>query len=258
MRRLGLLLALLLATPAAAEPSPARGGWTSLELHVGGRILAAALSPKPSVDDILTIVIEGDGAAHDARGSPRGDPTPRNPVGRRIAMAWPSGGVAWLGRPCQYVADPACRPADWTTDRFSTQAVETASLAIDDLKALAGARRVRLVGWSGGGVLAALLTARRDDVAGLVTVAAPLDLAGWTLWHGASALPREGDPARLAAPLQTAQLHLLGAFDTIVPPVVAQTAARRLAGEDAAVVIGDARHTCCWTSLTPMMARVGR
>jgi len=258
MRRLVLILALLLATPAAAfAPTPEAGGWMSLTLPAGRHVLAASLSARPGGDDILTVVIEGDGQAHDARGRPSADPTPRDPVGLKIARAWPGGGVAWLARPCQYARDPACAAGDWTTGRFSEPAVVAMGLAVDALKHRAGARRVRLVGWSGGGVIAALLAARRDDVAGLVTIAAPLDLAAWTAWHGASPLPGEGDPARLDAPLRTPQLHLLGRYDTVVPPAVAAPAARRLAGTEAAVVVHAARHACCWTGLAPAMAKVG-
>jgi esterase/lipase len=49
--------------------------------------------------------------------------------------------------------------------------------AVTALKRASGASRLRLVGYSGGGVMAMLLAARRDDVAQVVTIAAPLRLA---------------------------------------------------------------------------------
>jgi dienelactone hydrolase len=260
MRRRGALLlstglALLLTAPAAAtNPSPGGGGWTRLVLEANGRRLAAALRDGGAGDGILTVVIEGDGAAHDRHGRPSADPTPADPTGWRLARAWPEEqAVAWLGRACQFVRDPACAPADWTAERFSEAQLDVADAAIDALKARAGARRVRLVGWSGGGTMAALLAGRRRDVAGLVTVAAPLDLAAWTTWHGLSPLAGP-DPARRPPP-EVPQLHLIGAFDPIVPPRLAGPVARRFGGT---VIVRRARHACCWAGAIPQMTAVGR
>lgn len=254
---LSIGLALLLSAPAAAlDPSPGGGGWTRLTLSAGGRQLAAEVRNGKARDGILTVVIEGDGRAHDGRGRPTADPTPRDPVGRKIARAWPrESAVAWLARPCQFVQDPACAPADWTTGRFSETAVAATASAVDELKARSGAARVRLVGWSGGGTLAALVAARRSDVAGLVTVAAPLDVGAWTAWHGATPLAGM-DPARgPGAPVP--QLHLIGAFDPVVPPALARAPAERLAGAHGAARLRQARHACCWTGAVDEMAAVG-
>ncbi len=254
-------LALLLTAPAAAQDaSPGGGGWTRFPLTVAGRTLAVAKPPGAGRGEVLTVVIEGDGDAHDRRGRPRTDPTPRGDTAAwKIAKAWPrdAGPVIWLGRPCQHVRDPLCAPADWTTHRFSEAAVAATDAAIDAMKLQAGARGVRLVGWSGGGTIAALVTARRSDVVGLVTVAAPLDLAAWTRWHGISPLTDGLDPGGLP-PLAMPQLHLLGAFDPVVPPKLGEAAARRLAGEGGRVEVRNARHACCWTGLTGEMAAVGR
>lgn len=215
--------------------------------------MAAALRDGGS-GGILTIVIEGDGEAHDRHGAPTPDPTPSDPGAWKIARAWPEGEpAAWLGRPCQFVRDAACTPADWTSERFSVANLDLASAAIDDLKRRSGAARVRLVGWSGGGTMSALLASRRDDVAGLVTVAAPLDLAAWTAWHGIS--PLQGlDPAR-SPPPPVPQLHLIGSADPRNPPKLAQPIAIRTGGQ---VTVQRARHSCCWTGAVPQMAAVGR
>ncbi|CAN5509693.1 hypothetical protein BH10PSE5_BH10PSE5_10100 [soil metagenome] len=241
---LGLALASLLTAPAGA--SPAGKGWTSFEVATGPRILAAASKDGPS-GDLLTVVIEGDGDAHDAHGNPSKNPTPRDPYGLRIAQAWPQGPVAWLGRPCQYVADPACSAADWTTARYSPAAVAATDAALDELKRRTGARRLRLVGWSGGGTMATLAAARRTDVAVLVTLAAPLDLAAWSAWHGASPLAGSLDPADVTLAPDIVQLHVLGRFDAIVPPALGEAPARRLGGT---VLVWPEKHTCCWHKRT--------
>lgn len=238
---LGLALVSLLTAPAGA--SPAGRGWTSFEVGT----LAAASKDAPSQGDLLTVVIEGDGDAHDSQGRPSADPTPKDPLGFRIAQAWPQGPVAWLGRPCQYVTDPACTPANWTTARYSEAAVAVSSLAIDDLKRQSRATRLRLVGWSGGGTMAALVAARRTDVVALVTLAAPLDLAAWAQWHGASPLTGSLDPATISLPPEAVQLHVLGRYDQVVPPALGEPAARRLGGT---VLVWPEKHICCWAKRT--------
>ncbi|MFN3521648.1 MAG: hypothetical protein ACK4YQ_05325 [Phenylobacterium sp.] len=247
-RSAALALAVLAsASPATAGPEP-WGGWIRLDLAAAGRALVAASPKESGAGQVLTVVIEGDGAAHDRRGRPTADPTPRRAASLEIARAWPGGPRAWLGRLCQYGAraDPACTPADWTTGRFSPTAVAAADAAIDQLKARAGAAQVLLVGWSGGGVMAVLVAARRDDVAGLVTLAAPLDLGGWTARQGLTGLADSLDPAGLPPMPQIPQAHVFGSFDTTVPPDPAKAVAHRLAGPAGRVVVWPERHACCW------------
>lgn len=246
-------LALALAA-LAASASAAEADWRTFVVEAGGRKLAAAMPARSG--PVLTVVIEGDGAAHDADGRPAADPTPRRPTGLAIARGWP-GPVAWLGRLCQQVRaqDPACTPADWTTHRYSEAAVRAADTAVDELKARAGAGRVVLVGWSGGGVVAALVAARRRDVAALVTIAAPLDVGAWAQARGLSPLSGSLDPGELA-PLSLPQAHLFGAFDPVVPPATAVKAARRLGGAAAVVEVWNERHACCWARRAKAIARL--
>jgi pimeloyl-ACP methyl ester carboxylesterase len=240
------LAPLLIASPVAARHAdPLGDGWMRFEVAAAGRTLAAAMPSAAQTDQVLTIVIEGDGRAHDRRGRASPDPTPDRAVGLDLAQAWP-GPTAWLGRPCQYVRDAACQPADWTTQRFSEEAVAMTDAAVSALMARAGTNQVRLVGWSGGGVMATLVAARRADVAGLVTIAAPLDLKAWTRSRGLS--PLQGlDPADLP-PIATPQVHLSGAFDPLVRPAVVKETARRLAGPQGQVETWPERHDCCWVA----------
>lgn len=236
---LGFLgLALLPVFALGAQPV-----WPRRVLEANGRMLAAA-APSSARGPVLTVVIEGDGQSHDARGRPTGDPTPRRSIGLDIAREWP-GPTAWIGRLCQYVRDqdPRCAERDWTSARYSAEAVAAANAGIDTLKKDAGADQVRLVGWSGGGIIAVLAARERRDVKSVVTFAAPLDLSAWSRRHGLSPLRGSLDPTRLplgenAAP----QLHFIGSLDGNVPPVIAREAARRLGR----VEIRRERHDCCW------------
>jgi pimeloyl-ACP methyl ester carboxylesterase len=79
--------------------------------------------------------------------------------------------------------------------------------------------RLRLIGYSGGGVIAALLAQQRDDVACLVTVAAPLDLRAWTKLQGLSPLNQSQNPATtVIRRANLAQTHWYGKADRTVPP----------------------------------------
>lgn len=203
-----------------------------------------------SATDLVTIVIEGDGEAHDRRGRPTDDPTPRRlGTGLEIAQSWPGDHVVSLGRLCQHTrnTDLQCSVEDWTTGRFSAEAVAATNAAIDEIRAMTGARRVRLVGWSGGGVMATLVAQRRVDVDALVTFAAPLDTDAWTRALGLSALDRSLNPAEREFYWPAPQIHLLGRFDGTVPAQVMAEATRGVAGPDAVVEIRRQRHECCWT-----------
>ena len=245
----------LLATGCATAP-PFGGDWQALELNNGGRPQAAALRGK-ATHAPLTGVIDGDGRAHDRAGRPTSDPTPARTVGLDIAKAWPGGGVAWMARRCQYTRrhDPACHPDEWTLNRFSATAVETADAALDLLKQRAGAEKVVLVGWSGGGVIAAALATRRADVAGLVTIAAPLDVAGWVRSEGLSSLNTAREVSELGRrPLSMPQVHLFGAEDDVVPAHTAMSAATTMAGPAGLVDIVHERGHCCWADRTARIA----
>lgn len=217
-------------------------------MSVAGRVVATAAPARQPAGAVLTVVIEGDGRAHDRSGRPTRDPTPSRPLGLAIAHAWPEGPRAWLARPCQFTQrrDPACRPADWTADRFSAPMLAMLDGAVDDLKRRADVSQVRLVGWSGGGVMAAALARRRADVTELVTIAAPLDVKAWTSARRLSPLNLAPEVESLAMrPLPLAQRHLLGERDRIVAPAAARAWAARLGGAGSVRTV-DETHAGHW------------
>lgn len=197
--------------------------------------------------DTLRVYIEGDGAAWSSPYHPPADPTPDAPVGLALAAADPASPVAYLGRPCQYRASPeasACPVSYWTSHRFSPEIVEHYLRELDRLKNASRASRLHLAGYSGGGVLALLLAARRDDVIGVTTVAAPVSVAEWTEWHGASRLDGSLDPAREEGPLPPT-IHFVGDRDRVVPEAVVAPFVTRKGGRLRVVPGFD--HHCCWS-----------
>jgi len=228
--------------------------WHS-EVIVGREFDLMSYHPtKFSLDDKLTIYIEGDGLSWIGSTQPSPDPTPRTPLALQLALAQPSGNAAYLARPCQFVRSSSCRQQDWTDARFSLAAVEATTAAIDILKSRFGATRLTLVGYSGGGAIAALVAARRHDVEKLVTIAGNLDHRLWTNYHHISPLTGSLNPAdeieRLAYISQT---HLAGDKDRIVPAWLAASFAERFpSGQQPDIqVIKDFDHHCCWSARWP-------
>ena len=196
-------------------------GFTRLKLDSPPfELLALVRLRHTDKSQTLTIYIEGDGAVWPRPHLPPADPTPLRPVALALAAEDRSPVVAYLGRPCQYLTNEAlarCSPEWWTSKRFSSEVLAAYQKAVDQLKASTGHQKLRLVGYSGGGVIAALLADHRQDVVHLTTIATPLSLGAWTAWHGVSPLPKSLDPATMKAPSRIPALHYVGADDQIVP-----------------------------------------
>lgn len=236
-----------------------KGGWQWAVIAAGGFDLATArwLGRDPS--DVLTVYIEGDGFAYATRGRRAMDPTPSDPLALRLALQHPGGGaVAWLARPCQYGARARnCRSDYWSIARYAPEVIDSTSAALDRLKTDASASRLILVGYSGGGALAALLAERRRDVSALVTVAANLDLATWVKANGLTPLTGSIDPATEAAKLsRIPQLHFVGADDRVIDVRIAYSFVARMAADApvAVTVVQGQDHSCCWATYWPALA----
>lgn len=214
-----------------------------------GRFVRAYAKAAPAGSGEITIYIEGDGARWRAADQPPGDPTPENPLALRLAIADPAAAVAYIGRPCQYLDDDTlaeCDPALWIGGRFSEPAVAMVNQAVDAVARQAGARKLTLIGHSGGGAMAALVAARRRDVACLASVASPLDIRAWTEAIGVSPLRTSLNPTDQAGRLGAIpQTHFTGARDDVVPPA---SIARYLKAVPAAreVRMEKFGHDCCW------------
>lgn len=240
---------------AAVVDWSARRGFQAETLRVGAFDLLALRRGGP--DQRLTIYIEGDGAPWHSPWSPPADPTPLRPVALAMAAADTAGSVAYLGRPCQYLDGGAlqgCAPDYWTQRRFAPAVVDAYMAAIDRLKVRAGDPPpfIRLVGHSGGGVIAALLAQRRDDIESLITVASPLAVGEWVRHHQVSPLTGSLDPATPAMRVRArTAVHFAGEKDTVVPPALIESFARAQGGR--IVRLANQDHECCWAREWPQL-----
>ena len=200
----------------------------------------------------LFVYVEGDGFAYLDQRTPSTDPTPLDPLALRLAAADPGPAVLYLGRPCQFApgrGDPRCNVRIWTTARFGTDVVATIDDAISRERLRNPERSLVLVGYSGGGVIAALVAARRSDVALLVAVAAPLDVADWTRRMGVSPLDGSESPIDQAERLaQTRLVAFAGSRDATVPVDSIRSAVRKLGPQAELIVVPEFDHRCCWAS----------
>ena len=173
-----------------------------------------------SPTDTLNIYIEGDGYAFASRHKPSDDPTPIDPVALKLALNSGAEAVAYIGRPCQYVTPAGlskCDPVYWTSHRFAPEVVDTIQDVINQLKVQAGASRITLTGYSGGGVIATLIAANRHDVDHLTTVAAPLSLKAWLAHHNLSPLTGDDPLDQIDQICALSQAHYWGEVDEVVP-----------------------------------------
>lgn len=262
---LALLLTACASSRRAEGPNLARAaGWHWEILPAGMFDLAVATAPR-SGGETLVVYLEGDGFAYVRPSQPSGDPTPTDPVALRMALADPTQApTAWVARPCQYTLPDQgrnCATPYWTNHRYAPEVVDSVGTTLDQLKRRNGASRLVLIGYSGGGAIAAILAARRNDVAKLVTVAANLDVATWTERQGLSPLRGSLDPARDAAPMlgNVDQLHFAGADDRTVGPDVVRSFMRRLPPGSPARLVEVPRysHSCCWAQDWASLAAQG-
>lgn len=254
---------MLLALTGCADLSPRsrwqhadqladKAGWRKLRIPTDTFILSAYVPKNVAQTGTLTVYVEGDGIAWSSRSQASNDPTPRNPIGLELALHHPQGLAAYLARPCQYVvANDAknCSPIYWTDGRFAREVIEASNEAITTLKRRFSASKLVLVGYSGGGAVAALVAARRSDVIGLVTVAGNLDHRAWTDMHHVPAMKESLNPAEVWRSLvRIPQWHFVGARDEVISPAVADSYASRFPATQRPKVIEIPRfnHVCCW------------
>lgn len=236
-----------------------QAGWKDYTLSTSLFTLKAYGSSVLKNKKSLTIYIEGDGFAWISEDRPSENPTPRVPMGLKMAIHdQKNNPVAYLARPCQFVLNDAwrnCRLAYWTDLRFSPEVIQSMNQAVDELKKHYHAQHIVLIGYSGGGTIATLLAARRKDVIQLITVAAILDTDVWVQQNRLTPLYGSLNPANEWKNLVSIpQTHWVGGNDKVVPKAVADAFAKRfpVINKPNIIVVPNFDHACCWsTNWTP-------
>lgn len=249
------------ARHAAAEKVAQDAGWRQLNLDVGTFVLAAFVPAYLTQTERLTVYIEGDGLAWLDPETPSLDPTPIDPLALKLAIRDRSRRAVYLARPCQYVTGENrrnCTSAFWTGRRFAPKVIAAENRAISLLRRRYGAQRLVLVGYSGGGAVAALVGARRHDVSRLVTVAGNLDTTLWAAKKHLSPLHGSLNPAHAwRSLLRIPQVIFVGGQDKIMGPEFAEAYRNRFppGRRPKVVVIPRFNHHCCWVKMWPQLMR---
>jgi hypothetical protein len=258
MHRLApLLLALFLAgcTTNAKRIEKLAGelGLTRSVVAAGGFRSPIFMRSAPASQDApLAIFIEGDGVPWRGGREPSLDPATANPIALKL-LAKTQQPAAYVSRPCyQLMSGSRCTPERWTFERYSDEIVTSMAEAVRTAVVRANTRRVVLVGYSGGGVLAVLIAERLDNVAGVITIGANLDIDAWTKHHGYLPLTGSLNPASSLAAHPWPETHLYGARDPVVP--AATTAAYFARFPQARQkIVDDFDHVCCWIEQWPAL-----
>jgi len=195
--------------------------------------------------------IEGDGRAWISRTRLSDDPTPSDPLVIELAAMDPSPNVIYIARPGQYTESgiPDCDPAYWSSRRFSEEVIRSVNEAISQAVLRTEAKSVELVGYSGGAAVAVLVAARRNDIAGIRTIAGNLNPDELNRYHNVSSLEGSLDPMEVAEKIKDIpQRHFIGSRDKTVPPAIAESFVKKegFADYGSITVVDGATHNDGW------------
>ncbi len=146
-------------------------------------------SPEETLSRTLRIYIEGDGRAWLRSNRPSMDPTPVNRLVHHLMLKDKSPDLAYIAQPCQYVMNDSCNRQVWTFNRYSQKVINTMNSVVTSMKESGQYKELELVGYSGGGALALLIAAQRNDVTNVRTVAGNLSHEFLNRHHGVSEMP---------------------------------------------------------------------
>ncbi|MEP1473080.1 MAG: hypothetical protein ABJK20_02890 [Halieaceae bacterium] len=199
----------------------------------------------------LRIYIDGDGQPWHAD-RPAENPTGSGKLTLNLMLADPQASI-FLARPCYYLQEmPAnCSPDLWTSARYSQRIVSAMTEAVSKLQEEQALKTITLIGYSGGGTLALLVAARLEIPTTVITVAANLDTAAWTAFHGVLPLTESINPAEQHFAVNNIeQHHLLAGADTVVPPATIAKF-RRNNPQAEFRLFEKFDHRCCWLENWP-------
>jgi hypothetical protein len=265
---LSIPLVAILATTAACVHFVDRQGVAD-DIAASGHLTPFSLSAPPFTlkgyrritqpGQPVVVYIEGDGLAWLSPTTVSPDPTPTKPLALSLAAADSAPNVVYLARPCQYLGTETRICASrkyWTSHRFSAEVIGAFDAAFDQINPSGSG--LHLVGYSGGGAVATLVAARRQDVLTLRTLAGNLDHALLYRLHDVSPTPDSLNPVDAASSLaHLPQLHLVGGRDDIVVPEILESYKRRLGSETCLTssVIADATHEAGWREAWKVWSR---
>jgi len=200
--------------------------------------------------DVLHVYLDGDGTPWVRNRWIAEDPTARNPLILDL-MGLDKTPAILLGRPCYYGLSPmgACDNKYWTSHRYSKAVVDSMVLVLNKWLRQRNYKQIVLIGYSGGGSLAMLMADSVQGVTKVATVAANLNVAAWSNYHGYLMLKGSLNPAVDAeTPPEIKQVHIAGQDDDVVPAFIISDYAKNQ--KNASYYEMEKQdHACCWEDI---------
>lgn len=208
----------------------------------------------------LHVYIEGDGRAWIDRNQVSTDPTPLKVIGLALAAADDWFNVVYIARPCQFrdLSREQCNNSYWTNRRFSREVIIAIGQALDYFVGQVNVKNLELIGYSGGGAIAVLLAAERNDVISLRTVAGNLDHDAVNQCHGVSQMPESLNPIDVAEKLKLLpQRHFVGENDRVVPSFIAEKFIQKTDSICSELTdVKDTSHEAGWVERWPTLIKL--
>jgi hypothetical protein len=135
---------------------------------------ATELTPKHT----LRIYIEGDSKANFF-----GKPEPKNKVVRHLAQRDKAQNVVYIAQPCQYIQNNNCVLKVWKNGRYAVEMVQAVQSVVEHYAEKYRIEDIELIGYDGGGTIAALIAARIRLPVKLITISGILDPKAYTALH---------------------------------------------------------------------------
>lgn len=228
-----------------------KNGWESILFKTKAFQIQGFLKNNNIDSKFLVIYIEGDGNAWKNKRQIATDPTPKKPTALYLALQDTYPNILYLSRPCQYNQLGFCHPKYWSSHRYSEVVITMMDDAINLAKKKMAVDNIGIIGFSGGGSVAVLLSARRKDIKWLMTIAANLDHLMWTQHHSVSPLFGSLNALDYAKKIQhIPQIHFVGEEDTIVPVSVVKSFQNKMDINNHSIIfsVEEFDHNCCWSS----------
>ncbi len=240
-----------------AEDIASKAGLQLDKIEAGNFLLTTYHKGLKIPDKELVVYLEGDGNAWNSKYRLSENPTPKNPLALKLAAKDTAGSILYIARPCMYLEQELmqdCSARFWSSHRYSEEVISSLNQVIDWATGISTTNNLTLIGYSGGGAVAALIAARREDVSLLVTIAGNLDHKFWTDLHDMSPLVGSLNPVEYVKNLSMIeQTHFVGVKDKIVPEIVIESYLSKmpLKNKINIRVIKDFNHSCCWEQEWP-------
>ena len=255
------LFFILLLGGCASVPTPVERQQTldsiSRDHHLQPQTLQTTLFSLYSLSDTrhcenkeMRVYIEGDGLAWISISRLSDNPTPINPMAAKLMSEDPSSCKVYIARPCQYIHSNECRSEYWDNKRFSPEVIQSYVEALDQLKQVHKIDSFVLIGYSGGGAIAALSAIKCNDVQQLITVAGNIDTDAWVKYHALTPMEGSLNPADKARELsKIPQIHFIGLKDAVIPPEIFESYLKHFSNREniKSVVCKECTHNSGWS-----------